>query len=293
MEIKEWYQSLNDNQRRTLWIVSGVAAFFLAWALLFSMFQDDKETEGAYDAPTGMSSSEVTSPEADGAPEGGTDTNDAKDTNSATAPNGEASAQDDESNNAGSTDDNEFGVRHDDSTRAYTDGESVLPYDAIMRLAFEPVTPEAGAVNNSDAMNQTASQVANVTNTIVNNPTPNSDGFNEVVDRLADLGIYAGDSIAQSYEMMGYITADDNLFVSRAVEPFINPTPTEGVYTISYKTAAGIVPVTGYSENERARLMAESNDSLVSTLSSGVAVDVTFTLDLNANTLEVSPVRWW
>lgn len=290
MEIKEWYQSLNDNQRRTLWIVSGVAAFFLVWALLFSMFQDDKETEGTYDAPTSMSSSEVTSPEADGALEGDDNATTASDANQ---PGDEAASQDDESSDATSSEDNEFGVRHDDSTRAYTDGESVLPYDAIMRLAFEPVTPEAGAVNNSDAMNQTASQVANVTNTIVNNPTPNSDGFNEVVDRLADLGIYAGDSIAQSYEMMGYITADDNLFVSRAIEPFINPTMTQGVYTISYKTAAGIVPVTGYSENERARLVAESNDSLVSTLSSGVAVDVTFTLDLNANTLEVSPVRWW
>lgn len=290
MEIKEWYQSLNDNQRRTLWIVSGVAAFFLAWALLFSMFQDDKETEGAYDAPTSMSPSGVDSSQVDGAPNTEGDVADANDAN---APDDETASRGDEPSGPDAPEDNEFGVRHDDATRAYTDGESVLPYDAIMRLAFEPVAPEAGAVNNPGAMNQKASQVANITDTIVNNPTPNGDGFNEVVDRLADLGIRAGGSIAQSYEMIGYITADDNLFVSRAVEPFINPTPTQGVYTISYKTAAGIVPVTGYSENERARLVAESNDSLVSTLSSGVAVDVKFTLDLNANTLEVSPVRWW
>ena len=215
------------------------------------------------------------------------------------------------SNNGGDTNDNKI-VGSNDESEDDSDSESASDSDdqdgnvnqrgstledrpAFLNEDVDPdqYAPEGTPAPVNEELDARAEEVLPILDTIVNDPTFNDEGFEELKSKLNKKGLEPGPNIEFAYRSGQQYEDGGAMFESRSFKPAFYATSQPGVYEATYEVAAGALPnvsANPQDEDETRNRMRGELDAMIGT---GVAVPLKFTIDLNAGSVEADSNMWW
>ena len=267
-------------------LLLGIAAGIVIILLLLSLSMCGKSEEDTTDSPSGAMPNQELDLGRQGESVGSTggDTDDNKDDKV-----------------VGSNDDSEGESVDEEADGEDTDGGDVKRGSQLDdRPAFlnEDVDPDQYAPEGEPApvneeLDARAEEVLPILDTIVNDPTFNNEGFEELKAKLNEKGLNPGPNIEFAYRSGQHYEDSGAMFESRSFKPAFYATSQPGVYEATYEVAAGALPnvsANPQDEDETRNRMRGELDAMIST---GVVVPLKFTIDLNAGTVEANSNMWW
>lgn len=215
------------------------------------------------------------------------------------------------SNNGGDTNDNKIVGSNDESEddsdsdsesdsddqdgNANQRGSTLEDRPAFLNEDADPdqYAPEGTPAPVNEELDARAEEVLPILDTIVNDPTFNDEGFEELKSKLNKKGLEPGPNIEFAYRSGQQYEDGGAMFESRSFKPAFYATSQSGVYEATYEVAAGALPnvsANPQDEDETRNRMRGELDAMIST---GVVVPLKFTIDLNAGTVEADSNMWW
>lgn len=267
-------------------LLLGIAAGIVIILLLLSLSMCGKSEEDASEAPSGAMPNQELDLGRQGESVGSTggDTDDNKDDKVV------GSNDDSEDESVGEEADGE-GAEGDDVKR----GSQLDDRPAFLNEDVDPdqYAPEGEPAPVNEELDARAEEVLPILDTIVNDPTFNNEGFEELKTKLNEKGLNPGPNIEFAYRSGQHYEDGGAMFESRSFKPAFYATSQPGVYEATYEVAAGALPnvsANPQDEDETRNRMRGELDAMIST---GVVVPLKFTIDLNAGTVEANSNMWW
>lgn len=215
------------------------------------------------------------------------------------------------SNNGGDTNDNKIVGSNDESEddsdsdsesdsdgqdgNANQRGSTLEDRPAFLNEDVDPdqYAPEGTSAPVNEELDARAEEALPILDTIVNDPTFNDEGFEELKSKLNKKGLEPGPNIEFAYRSGQQYEDGGAMFESRSFKPAFYATSQPGVYEATYEVAAGALPnvsANPQDEDETRNRMRGELDAMIGT---GVAVPLKFTIDLNAGSVEADSNMWW
>ena len=153
--------------------------------------------------------------------------------------------------------------------------------------------PEGEPAPVNEELDKRAEEVLPILDTIVNDPTFNNEGFEELKAKLSKKGLAPGPNIEFAYRSGQQYEDGGAMFESRSFKPAFYATSQPGVYEATYEVAAGALPNVSANPQDEDETRNRMRGELDAMISGGVAVPLKFTIDLNAGTVETNSNMWW
>lgn len=153
--------------------------------------------------------------------------------------------------------------------------------------------PEGESAPVNEELDARAEEVLPILDTIVNDPTFNNEGFEELKAKLNEKGLTPGPNIEFAYRSGQHYEDDGAMYESRSFKPAFYATSQPGVYEATYEVAAGALPNVSANPQDEGETRNRMRGELDAMISTGVVVPLKFTIDLNAGTVEADSNMWW
>lgn len=153
--------------------------------------------------------------------------------------------------------------------------------------------PEGEPAPVNEELDKRAEEVLPILDAIVNDPTFNNEGFEELKANLAKKGLAPGANIEFAYRSGQQYEDGGAMYESRSFKPAFYATSQPGVYEATYEVAAGALPNVSANPQDEDETRNRMRGELDAMITGGVAVPLKFTIDLNAGTVEANSNMWW
>lgn len=287
--IVDKFKELSEKTGLSPKALFGIIAAVVIVLLLLSLSMCGKDEEEANNAasPGAISNQDDVKlgGENDSVGSGSGDSGDSKDDKIVGSNDESEDDSSDESNSASDDQNNESNQR----------GSTLKDRPAFLNEDVDPdrYAPEGTPAPVNEELDARAEEVLPILDTIVNDPTFNDKGFEELKSKLNEKGLEPGPNIEFAYRSGQKYEDGGAMYESRSFKPAFYATSQPGVYEATYEVAAGTLPnvsANPQDEDETRNRMRGELDAMIST---GVVVPLKFTIDLNSGSVEANSNMWW